>query len=131
MQSEQLLERTGFEPSEVQREAFAYYRRLARVQHFVVDHYAGPIALADVAAVARMEKTAFSDFFHRKTGVCFRDWLAAYRVGKAMELMIDSNLPVRKVASECGFGTVRTLERIFLRVTGQTAADYKRSVRPC
>jgi len=112
------------------QEAFSYYQRLRGVRRFVLDHYAEPIALKDAARVAAMERTSFSAFFHRATGFCFRDWLAAVRVIKAMELMAASNLPVRDVGRLVGYPNVRTFERVFLRVTGRSPIEFKNSVRP-
>lgn len=112
------------------QEAFSYYRRLRGVRRFVLEHYAEPIALEDAARVAAMERTSFSAFFHRATGLCFRDWLAAIRVIRAMELMAASNLPVREVGLLVGYPNVRTFERVFLRVTGHSPIEFKNSVRP-
>jgi transcriptional regulator GlxA family with amidase domain len=116
--------------SGVSEEVFDYYQRLGRVRRFVLDHYAEPITLADAASAAGMERTSFSTFFRSKTGVCFRDWLAAIRVMKAMELMAERNRPIRDVGLKAGFANVRTFERVFLRVTGQPPIEYKMSVRP-
>lgn len=110
--------------------AFSYYRRLDRFRRFVFDHYSEPITLADCARVAGMERTAFSSFFHRTTGVCYRDYLAAVRVAKAMELMTGSNLPVYEVGNRVGYRSVRTFERVFLRTTGYSPIQFKTSARP-
>lgn len=110
--------------------AFSYYRRLARVQELVDARYATGVTLAEAADVAGMEPSSFSRFFHRATGVCFRDWLTAVRVNRAMEIMAAKNLPVREVGRAVGFRTVRTFERNFLKVAGRTPIAYKLSVRP-
>lgn len=116
--------------SKVNQEAFVYYERLGRVRRYTLNHYAEPVALEDVARVAAMERTSFSTFFHRKTGVCFHDWLAAVRVAKAMSLMASGNLPVREVGRAVGLENVRTFERTFLRMAGCPPIEYKISVRP-
>ena len=110
--------------------AFSYYGRLERVRLFVLEHLEEPITLADAADIAKMERTAFSSFFHCTTGICFRDWLSAVRVARAMGLMASHNLSVRRVAAKVGYPNVRSFERVFLRVTGHTPIEYKMSVRP-
>jgi len=112
------------------QEAFSYYRRLKIVRQFVLDHYSESISLEDAARVAAMERTSFSTFFHRTSGVCFRDWLAAIRVANAIELMAGRNITVREAGRKVGFPNVRTFERVFLRVTGSTPIQFKKSVRP-
>jgi len=110
--------------------AFTYYQRLDRVRRFVGEHYPERITLAEVAEVAGMEPTAFSDFFRRKTGLCFRDWLAAVRVKKAKELMSENNLPMKEIALQVGYCNLRSFQRVFLRFAGQSPIEYKHSVRP-
>jgi two-component system response regulator YesN len=120
----------SFDPSAFNEASFSYYQRLERVRHFVEQNYAERISLADAAQVARMKPTAFSDFFRRKTGICFRDWLAAVRVNEAMELMSTNNLSVKELALEVGYRNLRSFQRVFLRFTGQSPIEYKHSVRP-
>lgn len=122
--------RHSFDPSAFNEASFSYYQRLERVWHFVEENHPKRISLADAAQVARMKPTAFSDFFRRKTGICFRDWLAAVRVNEAMEMMSANNLPVKEIALEVGYGNLRSFQRVFLRLTGQSAIEYKHSVRP-
>lgn len=124
LESRDLLE------SRTSQEAFSYYRRLGIVRQFVQDHYAESISPEDAVRVAELERTSFSTFFHRTSGVCFRDWLAGIRVAKAMDLMAGSNIPVREAGRKVGYPNVRTFERIFLRVTGSTPIQFKNSVRP-
>lgn len=112
------------------RKAFRYYRRLARVERFVCRNYAAEITLADVARVASMQRSSFSDFFHRKTGVCFSKWLAAIRVDQAKALMASGNVTIKEAGSAVGLRNVRTFERTFRRVAGQTPIEFKKSARP-
>jgi len=114
----------------VNEAAFSYYQRLDRVRRFVGEHYPERLILADVAEIAGMEPTAFSRFFRRKTGLCFRDWLAVVRVDKAKELMSENNLPMREVALKVGYCNLRSFQRVFLRFTGLSPIEYKHSVRP-
>ena len=119
-----------FDPSRINEASFSYYQRLHRVRILVEENYPEPISLADAAQVARMEPTAFSGFFRSKTGVCFRDWLAAVRVDKAMELMSENNLSMKEIALKVGYRNLRSFQRVFLRFAGCTPIEYKHSVRP-
>lgn len=118
------------DPSRINEASFSYYRRLERVWHFVEENYPERISLADAAQIAGMERTAFSDFFRRKTGICFRDWLALVRVIKAKELMSENNHRMREIAHKVGYRDLRSFERVFRRVAGCSPNQYKSSVRP-
>ncbi|RPJ87536.1 MAG: AraC family transcriptional regulator [Acidobacteria bacterium] len=114
----------------VNERAFQYYGSLRAVRDFVTLRYGERITLAAVARVARMERTYFSAFFHRRVGIPFRDWLRDFRVRKAMDLLKESDQPITAVAKAVGFQQIRSFERAFKKTSGMTPVQYKRLHRP-
>ncbi|MGH7489343.1 MAG: helix-turn-helix domain-containing protein, partial [bacterium] len=108
----------------------SYYQPLERVREFVEKNLSEPISLRAAASAAGLEEKYFSAFFHRKTGVCFRDWLACRRVDRAIEILTLHDDTITSVAASVGFQDLRTFERAFKRLTGLTAREFKRSVAP-
>ena len=109
---------------------FSYYLPLQRVREFVDRNLSEPISLRTAARAAGLEEKYFSAFFHRKTGVCFRDWLAGRRVERAIEILKQRDDTITSVAASVGFQDLRTFERAFKRLTGITPRELKRSVAP-
>jgi len=114
----------------VDASVFSSHRRLTNVRVFVDLCYSQPISLADAANVAGMESTYFSKYFHRRTGVCFHDWLSSVRVQHARSLLKAENLSLTEVATRVGFGSLRSFERSFQRHHGCTPRAFKRTVQP-
>lgn len=110
--------------------AFAYYRRLGKVQRFVDEHYADRITLKNVADIACLEEKYFSTYFHSKTGVRFVDWITWVRIAHAMDLIRREDKPMSVVSEATGFIDLRTFERAFKKCTGVTPTQFKKSVRP-
>lgn len=52
-----------------------------------------------------------------------------YRVEEARRLLAETAAPVTEIMFEAGFQTKSNFNREFLRVTGQSPSDYRRSVR--
>lgn len=119
-----------FREQDINPAAFAYYRRLGKVQRYVDEHYADRITLQEVADVACLEKKYFSTYFHSKTGVRFVDWVCWVRISHAKELIRCDDRPLSLVAEATGFSDLRTFERAFKKCTGMTPTEYKNSVRP-
>jgi AraC-like DNA-binding protein len=109
---------------------FSYYPPLQRVREFVERNLSEPISLREAAGAAGLEEKYFSAFFHRKTGVLFRDWLAGRRVERAIEILARHDDTITSVAANAGFQDLRTFERSFKRITGVTPREFKRSVAP-
>ena len=43
----------------------------------------------------------------------------------ARSLLLESRLPVKRVAERCGFGSEETMRRSFLRLLAVTPQDYR------
>lgn len=109
---------------------FTYYGRLAKVRAFVDLSLAGRIRLEDAARVAGLETTYFSRYFHAKTGLRFREWLARLRTYRAVRLFETREISIEAVAKRVGFGSSRTLERAFQKYLGTTPCTFREIVRP-
>lgn len=77
-----------------------------------------------------MSQAYFSSFFHRKVGVCFKDWRAHHQVQHAIRLMVSRNGTITQIGFASGFGDLRTFERTFKLHTGLTPRQYRDLVRP-
>lgn len=118
-----------FDSTQINERAFEYYARLRRVKQYIEDNYPEDISLEKAAQIAGMERKYFSTFFHKKVGICFRYWLMALRIGKAISLMETENHSITQIAFEIGYMDLRTFERAFKRCTGLTPTEFKRRVR--
>lgn len=54
----------------------------------------------------------------------FSSLLSQYRVAEAKNLLDSGKFAISQVALSCGFGSIRTFNRIFLKLTGQTPSQY-------
>ncbi len=110
--------------------AFLYYDRLRQVKEYVERHYADDLDLRCAARVAGLEVKYFSTYFHRRTGMCFRDWLARLRVAQAKKMIEVQDFSFTDIAYSVGFQDLRTFERAFKRCVGMTPRSFKNRVRP-
>lgn len=95
------------------------------VFNYVMDQYAGPIKLDEVAAIANMTPTAFCRYFKRSTRKTFSQFLTEIRVGHACKLLVEENYPVSEIGFLSGFHNVSNFNRRFKEVTGHTPKEYR------
>lgn len=99
---------------------------LQELQRWVAAHPAEPHDVPALAARMGISARHLTRLFHDEVGVTPASWVEAARVGVARQLLEAGDLAPKQVAAECGFSSVDTLRRAFLRVVGVTPADYRK-----
>jgi AraC-like DNA-binding protein len=85
--------------------------------------------LQHAADSAYLSKCYFSRYFKAQTGETFHRYLARIRVMYAEKDLTDSDKPVTDIAYDCGFGSIKTFNRIFKTFTGVSPTDYRVGIR--
>jgi AraC-like DNA-binding protein len=123
----EIMPRPRFISPEVWRRAL-YFSHTRKALQYLEEHRGEAIGSSEVAAAACMGRTAFSRAFRRVTGIRFRDFVWAYRVSAAAELILTRDRSLTDLAFEVGFGSVVGFERAFKRVAGSTPAAFRREL---
>src|SRR5690348_17261654 len=78
--------------------AFEYYSRLGPLLVHLSDNLDRRVELAEAARIVHMERTAFSKFFRRATGITYREFLRSIRISKAAGLLLSCDESITEVA---------------------------------
>ncbi len=92
---------------------------------FVATHYGQPVGLAEAAEFIEVSESHLSRLFKEETGLNFLQYLNAWRVNRATEMMMDPRRNISEVALECGFPSPGYFAKIFKRFTGLTPSQYR------
>ena len=101
-----------------------YISLLSSVDEYIRLNYMYNISLNDISAHCNLSVFYFSHVFKKATGTTFYDYLTAYRLDKAMELLRGTNKKIINIATECGFDTARTFNRSFKKFFGKSPTEY-------
>ncbi|MCR5732898.1 MAG: helix-turn-helix domain-containing protein [Sphaerochaetaceae bacterium] len=94
---------------------------------FIRENYASPIGLSDAAEFAKLSENHLSTLFREESGINFLQYLNAYRINKAVELMKKEGINISEIAISCGFPTPGYFAKIFKRFLGQSPTQYRDS----
>lgn len=92
---------------------------------FMRDHAGRNVSVAEIAAAAGLSRGYFSRAFAGTTGVTPFRWLMSYRIQRAKDLLA-AGVPIAEIAATCGFSDQSHLNRVFLRGTGLSPAQWRR-----
>ena len=102
-----------FNPARINHRAFSYYPRVSRVDSHLRAHISDPLTLGQAANLVGLEKTYFSAYFHKRSGVRSREWLAYVRVQRAKDLLRVGTGSIRNFCLAVGYRDLRTFQRNF------------------
>ena len=76
------------------------------------------ITFEDAAKYVNLNKAYFSRYFYRFAGITFTQYINTLKVSSAIEKILEKKLNMTEISIECGFGTIRSFNRIFKEFTG-------------
>ena len=95
------------------------------VMTYINNHYRESLTLEHVAAFAGFSRCYFSRYFKQQTGYSFKNYLCQKRLQVAADLLIRTDISMRDVAMESGFGSAATFNRVFRENKGCTPTQYR------
>ncbi len=99
--------------------------RLRRVLSYIADNHEQDLSLEDLAGEAAMSTFHFAREFKRATGTTPHQHILKFRVERAKELLVGSQLPLAEVGLRTGFSHQSHFTRLFRRYTGTTPQSYR------
>lgn len=96
-----------------------------RAVHFMKHHYDQKISMEDVAAHVNLEQGYFSKQFRRRMGISPQKWLTLYRLKKAENLLLKTDLTIGEISHSVGYENALYFSRLFHQTYGCSPSDYR------
>lgn len=120
----------GDSGNEATRQSGIYRNKMERLKDvisFIESNYQEKISIRHAASIAKMSHYHFCRVFKDAVGRTFHEYLQLYRIGKVEELLLQTDLPVTRIAEQTGFVTAQNLGVLFKRHRGCTPMQYRKS----
>ncbi|WP_066687954.1 response regulator [Christensenella intestinihominis] len=95
-------------------------------QEYVLEHFASPITLQEVAGMVYLSPNYFSAMFKQQTGMNFLDFLTKVRIEEAKKLLKTSLMNVAEIAHEVGYADEKYFSRLFIKIVGVKPIEYRK-----
>lgn len=102
---------------------------LANLFDWIRRHLKDNLAVADLAAKARMTRRTFIRRFEEATGVPPGEWVLRERLALARNLLEATRMSVERVATASGFGSTEALRHHFRVRLDTSPVRYRASFR--
>lgn len=92
---------------------------------YIIKNFNKNITLKDVAEEVYLSQNYLSELFKKELGEGFYEYLSNYRIKKAKELLLTTNLKIYEVAESIGYNDSITFGRAFKKITGTTPNKFR------
>ena len=103
--------------------------RMGRVLEHVHAHYHETLAVADLAALARLSPSGFHRLFGRHTRLTLSEYVAQLRVGRACALLVNTGQSVSYIAGTVGYASLANFNRQFRALKQMTPREFRKRFR--
>ncbi|RXJ71669.1 AraC family transcriptional regulator [Veronia nyctiphanis] len=101
--------------------------RVELARTYIENHYQQRIQIADLCRHLHMSESSVYRLFERNFSESFAEHLKNFRVGKACEMLIQSQKPVSWVAQNAGFANLSNFNRHFKETKGMTPSNFRKA----
>ena len=98
---------------------------LAKARDFIDRHYARPLTVERLAAMAGLSPFHFIRAFRAAFGQTPHRYLRDRRIERAKELLITTPLPVTEICDQIGFQSLGSFSTLFRRLARETPAEFR------
>ncbi len=99
---------------------------IEKANNYIYENYSSELSLEDVAREVNLSPYYFSRFYKEESGINFTEMLAYVRIEKAKELLKKEEYSIKDVCYMVGYMEPNYFSKIFKKVTGVTASEYKK-----
>lgn len=99
--------------------------RLRRVKAYIAEHLGEKVSVSDLAEVVGMSRGHFTRQFARATGVTPYHYVMERRINEAKRLLVETDLPITRIALRIGFGSQSHLTKVFRQYVGTPPGSYR------
>ncbi len=100
-----------------------------KAQSMIHEFYADGITLNEIAGRLNLTQEYLGSQFHKELGENFSAYIRNYRLLKAKELLIGTQLKQYEISEKVGYTDAKYFARVFKECIGMSPAEYRKSHR--
>ena len=100
-----------------------------RAVEFIQRNYCNPVKVTDVADYVCINSSYLYTLFEHSMGMSPQQFLTAFRLTRAAELLAVTQLPVESIALSCGYNDPLVFTKAFKQMKGMSPSAYRKELQ--
>ncbi|NBB78355.1 MAG: substrate-binding domain-containing protein [Verrucomicrobia bacterium] len=101
--------------------------QLRRAMTYLTGHLAEPVTIGGMCRALRLGRRSLERAFRETYRHSPWEMLCRLRVGRAKQLLLETNHPIGHISELCGFNDAERMTVVFRRITGETPSKFRRT----
>lgn len=97
--------------------------------NYIKKNYMRSIKLCDLSSFTHLQPTYISNLFKKQTGITLSQFIAAYRISMAKELLLETDRKIEDIACSVGFYDIHQFSNVFKKNEGLSPSQFRKIKR--
>lgn len=103
--------------------------KVARAMAFIREHATRGIKVPDVVAAVAISRSGLESRFASVLGYTIGSAIRRSQLDRARRLVLETDLPLKQIASDTGFKSIQHMTTVFVKAFGQTPARLRKNIK--
>lgn len=110
---------------------YKYNDKIKRMMIYIHEHYQEKISIPELAAAAYLSERECFRVFHDCLHMTPAEYIKAYRLQAACQMLANGREPVTAVSHACGLGSSSYFGKVFRKYAHCTPSEYRKKWQDC
>ena len=116
--------------NKVEKRAQSQYKNISdEIIHIIQQEFDSDLSLNYIAEKLHYNPNYLSTIFRKETNTSFSDYLALFRINKAKEWLVETDMTVKEIAEKLNYNNSQNFIRSFRKFEGTTPGRFRQSKR--
>ena len=111
--------------NESEKNVASYFKGIRIATEYINENYDKKLSIEDLADACGLSYSYFSNCFKRAFGDTPKGYITNLRLNKAKCYLTETALPIKDIASKCGFAHFNTFTSAFKKYVGVSPREYR------
>lgn len=99
------------------------------VMNYISEKYSEPIHIQGIADYCGLDRSYLGKVFRHETGLTPQRYLMEFRMSRAKELLLNTDIPVQHVSYSVGYNDPLAFSKVFRQEVGMSPTEFRKKCR--